>query len=77
LLDKIAVRSVKNRVFGAFGSFTWAGTTIKNLSAFAEKMGWNLVGTVEQKQALSAENYKALLELGKSMCLSIKQLTKN
>jgi hypothetical protein len=40
-------------------------------------MGWNLVGTVEQKQALSAENYKALLELGKSMCLSIKQLTKN
>lgn len=77
LLDKIAVRSVKNRVFGAFGSFTWAGTTIKNLSAFAEKMGWNLVGTVEQKQALSAENYKALLVLGKSMCLSIKQLTKN
>lgn len=77
LMSKIEVRGIKNRQFAAFGSFSWAGTATKNLSAFAEKMGWNLVGVVEQKHALTIENYKALLELGKSICLSIKQLTKN
>lgn len=72
LINKLEVRGVKNRIFGAFGSFTWAGTSVKNLNLFAEKMGWELIGTVEQKQSLSLENSKSLLELCNSMSLSIK-----
>ncbi|NCA80562.1 MAG: FprA family A-type flavoprotein [Sphingobacteriia bacterium] len=72
LINKLEVRGVKNRIFGAFGSFTWAGTSVKNLNLFAEKMGWELIGTVEQKQSLSIENSKSLFELCNNMSLSIK-----
>lgn len=43
LLAKIKTRGIKNREFGCFGSFTWAGATLKNFKAFAEEMKWDCV----------------------------------
>ena len=34
ILDKIETREVKHRLYGYFGSFTWAGAAVKNLAAF-------------------------------------------
>lgn len=68
VLSKIRVREVKNRYFGYFGSFTWAGAAVKNLAAFAEQMKWEVVGEpVEQKQGISPDSYEACLALGKAM----------
>ena len=73
VLSKIELREVKNRIFGYFGSFTWAGAAVKRLAAFGEKMKWETVGTpVEQKQGLSATKYEECLTLGKEMAGKLK-----
>lgn len=75
LLSKIEVREVKGRLFGYFGSFTWAGAAVKRLAAFAEKMNWEVAGIpVEQKQALQADKYEACLALGKAMAAKLNEL---
>jgi flavorubredoxin len=66
LLDQIALRDVKNRLFGYFGSFTWAGAAIKRLAAFGEEMKWEVAGDpVEQKQNISTE--EQCVALGKAL----------
>ncbi|MDR1336645.1 MAG: FprA family A-type flavoprotein [Tannerella sp.] len=68
VLKQIETREVKNRLFGYFGSFTWAGMAVKHLAAFAETMKWETVGEpVEQKQAMSDESCRKCRELGKAM----------
>jgi flavorubredoxin len=65
IVRKIEIRGIKNRVFGYFGSFTWAGASVKRLASFAETMKWETVlAPVEEKQGLKEEKYKACLELG-------------
>ncbi|MBS7377502.1 MAG: FprA family A-type flavoprotein [Paludibacteraceae bacterium] len=65
LLAKIKTRGIKNREFGCFGSFTWAGATLKNFKAFAEEMKWDCVATPEIKQNMTEEQYKELYNLGR------------
>lgn len=68
LLRKIEIRGIKNRVFGCFGSFTWAGASVKRLTTFVENMKWVTAEiTVEEKQGLKSENYQACLELGRQV----------
>lgn len=73
ILDKIETREVKDRLFGYFGSFTWSGVVVKQLTTFAEKMKWSVVGEpVEQKQGLKADKYEACWALGKAMAEQLK-----
>lgn len=68
VLSKIELREVKNRLFGYFGSFSWAGAAVKRLAAFGEKMKWETVGTpAEQKQGMTAADYDACYALGEAM----------
>jgi anaerobic nitric oxide reductase flavorubredoxin len=65
LLRKIEIRGVKNRVFGCFGSYTWASAAVKRLNSFVEIMKWQSAEiSVDEKQGLKASNYHACLELG-------------
>lgn len=65
LVKKIEIRGVKNKVFGCFGSFTWAGVAVKRLTAFAETMQWQVASvSPEEKQGLKKDNYNACLALG-------------
>jgi len=74
LLRKIEIRGVKNRSFGYFGSFTWAGAAVKRLATFAEGMKWNTANiAVEEKQGLKADNYLACLELGHQVAALLKK----
>ncbi|MDR2627702.1 MAG: FprA family A-type flavoprotein [Dysgonamonadaceae bacterium] len=64
LISKIEGREIKHHRLGYFGSFTWAGAAVKRLSAFAEKSGWEIVGTpVEMKQAPTLETIAACTAL--------------
>ena len=73
MLSKIELREVKNRLFGYFGSFSWAGAAVKRLAAFGEKMKWETVGTpAEQKQGMTAADHAACYALGKAMAEQLK-----
>jgi flavorubredoxin len=68
LLSKIAVREVKGRLLGLFGSFTWAGMAVKRMAEFAEKSKLEVVGQpVEMKQAMSSATEQQCRELARAM----------
>lgn len=68
LVGKIELRDIKNKIFGYFGSFSWAGAAVKRLAAFSENMKWETIDmAVEEKQGLKSENYELCLELGRRM----------
>ncbi|GHV58136.1 flavodoxin [Bacteroidia bacterium] len=73
LLRKIEVRTVKNRIFAAFGSFTWAGVSIKKILPFAEQLQWEVIGDVEEKQALKPEKYEECFILGQKIAEKIRE----
>ena len=67
LLSAIKHRGIKNRLYSCFGSFSWAGAAVKQLTVFADTMGWELIGTpVENKQAVFPDKYRAAFELGQT-----------
>lgn len=73
LLSKIEMREVKNRLFGYFGTFSWAGAAVKRLAAFGEKMKWDVVSApVEQKQGLTEAKYEECVALGAAMAERLK-----
>lgn len=75
VLSEIKHREVKDRLFGYFGSFTWAGAAVKHLAAYAEAMKWEVVGTpVEQKQGISTE--EQCITLGHAMAERIMKSEK-
>ena len=75
VLSEIKLREVKDRLFGYFGSFTWAGAAVKHLAAYAEAMKWEVVGTpVEQKQGISTE--EQCIALGQAMAERIMKSEK-
>ncbi|MDH6307566.1 anaerobic nitric oxide reductase flavorubredoxin [Dysgonomonas sp. PFB1-18] len=74
LLSKIEGRDMKNRYFGYFGSFTWAGAAVKRLAQFAIDTKFEVVGEpVEMRQAMRLDTYDACISLGKAMADRLKQ----
>lgn len=73
VLSKIEMREVKNRLYGYFGSFTWAGAAVKRLTAFGERdeMG-NRWCPVEQKQGMKSDKYEECWALGEAMATKLK-----
>ena len=69
LIDEIAERGIKNHRLAVFGSFTWAGQTVKKiLEANETRLKFELVGTpVEIKQSLNAETEAACETLGRAL----------
>ncbi len=73
LVAKIKTRNIQNRTFGCFGSFTWAGASVKILNGFAEQMKWNICdASVEGKMAVNSERYAELEKLAKVMAEKLK-----
>jgi len=73
LLRKIEIRGIKYRIFGCFGSFTWASAAVKRLNSFVDTMKWTKAEiSVDEKQGLKVENYEACLELGRQVAELVK-----
>ena len=73
LLRKIEARTVKKRVFAAFGSFTWSGVSVKKIVPVAEQLQWEIVGSVEERQALKPEKHKECFILGQKIAEKIRE----
>jgi flavorubredoxin len=67
ILRKVEVRKIKNRIFASFGSFTWAGVSIKRIAPVAESLNWEIIGSVEEKQSLKQEKSDECFALGLSV----------
>lgn len=68
VLAALQNRYVKNRYFGYFGGFTWAGAAVKNLKEFSGQMEFEIVEpAVEIKQSLKEDTAEKARELGKAM----------
>lgn len=69
LLSELAGRDMKNRLLGWFGSFSWAGKTVKTIGEWNEtRLHFEPVGTpVEIKQSLDEATTRACEELGRAM----------
>lgn len=68
LLSALQNRYVKNRFFGYFGGYTWAGAAMKNLKEFSDKMEFEIVcPSVEIKQSLNEDTAQQAYLLGQTM----------
>jgi flavorubredoxin len=68
LIIALQNRGLKNRFFGYFGSFSWAGAAVKQLAAFAESMNFDITGEpVEMKQSLNEEVAEKARKLAQAM----------
>jgi flavorubredoxin len=74
LLRKVAARTVKNRIFASFGSFSWAGVCIKRMAPVVEELKWEVVNSVEEKQALKQEKYNACFSLGMDIAYKVRSI---
>lgn len=74
LLDKLAARCIPQRRFGWFGSFNWAGASVRLLGEFAQKMKWEVVcEPVEMKQGYSETMYEACRTLARNVAEKMRE----
>ena len=73
LLDELARRDIKNRLFGWFGSYGWASKAASRIQEINDnRLHYTAVGTpVEIKQSLNEESYAQCVALGKAMAAEI------
>ena len=73
VVERIEHRGLKNRVFAAFGSFTWAGQAVKLLNEFGQRMKYDVVDPIEVKHAMQGtDDYNRLYSLGREVALKCK-----
>ncbi|MDR1544510.1 MAG: FprA family A-type flavoprotein [Prevotellaceae bacterium] len=72
VLDKLELRTLKNRIFASFGCYTWAGQSVRLLNAFSEKMQYENVGSAEVKQAMQKADYEIFYNLGKEVAGKVR-----
>ena len=72
LLNTLQNKNLKNRYFGYFGGHSWAGTSVKLLGEFADKMQFEIVcNPVDMKQSLQQDVYDKAMILGSNMARKI------
>lgn len=74
LLDKLAARCIPQRRFGWFGSFNWAGASVRLLGEFAQKMKWEVVGEpIEMRQGYSETMNEACRTLARCVAEKFRE----
>ncbi len=69
LLDELSQKDIKGRLFGYFGSYSWASKAVSEIHRWnEEKLHYEEVGTpVEIRQALNDETFAQCEALGRAM----------
>lgn len=75
LLKEITSRGVRHRLFGYFGSFTWAGQSVKHIKSLTEGIQWESAAPpVEMKQGELAQVEEGCRALGRGMAHGLVSL---
>ena len=74
LLDELSQKDIKGRLFGYFGSYSWASKAVGEIKRWNdERLHYEEVGTpVEIRQALSPETFAQCEALGRAMAEALK-----
>ncbi|MEG0808204.1 MAG: FprA family A-type flavoprotein [Alistipes sp.] len=73
LLEMIASRGIPHRHFAAFGSYSWAGASVRCLCEFATRMKWDAICTpIEMKQGFTAQCTDPCRELSLRIAEKVK-----
>lgn len=68
LLSELVSRNIRHRLFGCFGSYTWAGQAVKQIVDLTQLCQWdNLMSPVEMKQGDLVSVEEACRALGREM----------
>ena len=75
LLDELSQKDIKGRLFGWFGSYSWASKAVSEIQKWNdERLHYDAVGTpVEIKQALNSETIAQCEALGCAMAEALKK----
>ena len=75
LLDELSQKDIKGRLFGWFGSYSWASKAVAEIQKWNdERLHYETVGTpVEIRQALTAETYAQCEALGQEMAQKLME----
>lgn len=74
IVSDILLRDMKNRYLGYFGSFSWAGVSVKKLTEFADKSKFELVSDpAEMKHAMKEGDFEQCLHIARSMADRLKK----
>ena len=73
LLDELSQKDIKGRLFGYFGSYSWASKAVSEIRRWnEERLHYEEVGTpVEIRQALTPETFAQCEALGRAMAEKI------
>lgn len=72
-LIAMETREIKNKVFAAFGSYTWSpGITVNKVSEYADRMKMPLDATFTFKQKLDAESREGIREFARRIVNAIE-----
>ena len=73
LLDELSQKDIKNRLFGWFGSYSWASKAVSEIQKWNdEKLHYDPIGTpVEIKQALNDDTIAQCEALGREMAKAV------
>ena len=67
-MNTLENKNLKNRYFGFFGSHSWAGTSVRILGDFADKMQFEKIcNPIDMKQSLNQDAYEKAVIMGKNM----------
>ena len=72
VLNMFDIKHVYNKKVFRFGSFGWSGGAQKDFDAFAEKMKWDCIDSLEWKGKADEEVHKLAFERGKELAKLIK-----
>ncbi len=73
LLRKLTNTSLKNRYLSIFGNKCWSGGGVSGIEAFAEEIGWELIGqSIEATYSPAEAEYRALEELARDIAEKLR-----
>ncbi len=68
----IETRELKNRVFGSFGSFSWASAVANGMQYYTNKMKMESVGHIEMKHSANSDVFVAVASLADKIVAALR-----
>lgn len=72
VLQRAALKSIKNKKFAMFGSYGWSGGALREIKKIVEPLKWEIVDSFEFKGGPSEEDLKKGREFGREFAKKIK-----
>ena len=73
ILEKAALKSIRNKKTAYFGSYGWSRGALKKMQSMTEELNWEMVDAFEFAGGPAPEDFKTGFALGKKFAESVKK----